>query len=221
MLVDAGTGTGWYVRPEGMSYGSGDGRSWTDAWSGFSDVDWDSIACGDTLWVAGGDYGEDLAPGKSCSETARLYVRRARSDATQSTGAAGWSAAFDATVHLVGSNISFRGDFSYVTISGQVTSASREHGWWIDLSERTAGTGIELANEADASFNLFEYMDVQGPGYVTYTGDGRGVDATPFSSATGNVFSHMAIFDWESRPSISRAPTTRPSSTSRCTASPR
>jgi hypothetical protein len=45
---------------------------------------------------------------------------------------------------------------------------------------------------------VMEYMDLQGPGAITYSGDGRGINATPFTGATGNVFSHMSIFEWES-----------------------
>jgi hypothetical protein len=43
-------------------------------------------------------------------------------------------------------------------------------------------------------------MDIQGPGYITYTNDGRAVDLTAFGAATqdGNVFSHLKIWDWES-----------------------
>jgi hypothetical protein len=44
-------------------------------------------------------------------------------------------------------------------------------------------------------------MDIQGPGYVTYSSDGRGIDWTPFNSPTisqDNTFSHLKIFGWES-----------------------
>jgi hypothetical protein len=41
-------------------------------------------------------------------------------------------------------------------------------------------------------------MDVEGPGQITYSGDGRGIDATPFSGASDNTFSHLKIWDWES-----------------------
>jgi hypothetical protein len=41
-------------------------------------------------------------------------------------------------------------------------------------------------------------MDLQGPGAINYTGDGRGIDDTPFSSASNHTFSHMKIWDWES-----------------------
>jgi len=36
------------------------------------------------------------------------------------------------------------------------------------------------------------------PGAINYTGDGRGIDDTPFSSARNHTFSHMKIWDWES-----------------------
>jgi hypothetical protein len=128
-----------------------------------------------------------------------LSLRRARSDASESSSAAGWAAGFDSVVHQTsGAGIGFNGDWDYITVSGRTTAAGGTHGWWIDLRGRTAGSGIEFANGAGADYNVMEYMDLQGPGPINYTGDGRGIDATPFSSATGNIFSHMKIFDWES-----------------------
>ncbi|MGZ5494060.1 MAG: right-handed parallel beta-helix repeat-containing protein, partial [Thermoanaerobaculia bacterium] len=162
-------------------------------------ISWTRVACGDTIWGAGGNYSQDLAPAKKCTSGAPLSIRRARSDAPAATASAGWSSTFDATVHQVnGAGILFNGDWDYITISGRTTAAGGAHGWWIDLRGRTQGAGIEFANGAGADYNVMEYMDLQGPGYINYTGDGRGIDATPFSSATGNVFSHMNIFDWES-----------------------
>jgi hypothetical protein len=42
-------------------------------------------------------------------------------------------------------------------------------------------------------------MDLQGPGYVTYTSDGRGIDLTPQGgpAATNSTFSHLKIWNWE------------------------
>lgn len=189
----------WFVRPNGGSYGTANGTSWSAAYNGFSGISWSSVACGDTIWVAGGTYTQDLVPAKKCSSSARLNIRRARSDATAATSAAGWSSTFDASVHQTnGAGIGFTGDYDYITISGRTTAAGGGNGWWIDLRGRTAGAGIEFTNGAAADYNVMEYMDLQGPGAVTYSGDGRGIDATPFSTATGNVFSHMRIFDWES-----------------------
>lgn len=189
----------WYVRPNGGSYSPNDGKSWNTAFNGFSGVPWSTVACGDTIWVAGGTYTQDLLPAKKCTSSARLSIRRARSDAAGATSGTGWSSSFDDTVHQTnGAGIAFNGDWDYITISGRTTATGGANGWWIDMRGRTQGAGIEIANGASADYNTMEYMDLQGPGAINYTGDGRGIDATPFSSATGNVFSHMRIFDWES-----------------------
>jgi hypothetical protein len=189
----------WYVRPNGGSYGAANGTSWTTAFNGFSGISWSSVSCGDTIWVAGGTYTQSLYPAKKCSSAARLSILRARSDAPNATSGAGWVSTFDGTVHQTnGAGIGFNEDWDYITISGRTTALGGEHGWWIDMRGRTQGAGIAFANGAGADYNTMEYIDLQGPGAINYTGDGRGIDATPFSSATGNIFSHMRIFDWES-----------------------
>ena len=45
----------WYVRPEGGSYGDGNGTSYADAWDGLLNVVWGpgGVQPGDTLWVCG------------------------------------------------------------------------------------------------------------------------------------------------------------------------
>lgn len=188
----------WFVRPNGTTYGNGTGTSWTNAFSGFAAIPWGTVGCGDTVWAAGGTYTQDLEPAKTCTPAARVAVRRARADAPAVTASPGWHAGFDSTVHQAGAGIGLLGNWDGITISGRTTAAGGGHGWWIDLRGLTQGTGISFANGATADDNVFEYIDLQGPGAINYTGDGRGIDATPFASATGNLFSHLRIFDWES-----------------------
>ena len=183
----------WYVTPSG---GTGAGTSWTAAWNGFSAINWTSVAAGDTIWVAGGTYSQDLSPKKSGTSTARISIRRARTDAAECTGAAGWNAAYASTIHHQ-AGISF-GSYNYITISGRTTASGGEHGWWIDFQGKTSGPGIEWPNGSTGSYITIEYMDLQGPGNITYSSDGRGIDDTPFSSATNHTFSHMRIWGWES-----------------------
>jgi len=69
----------WYVRPNGSTYGSANGTSWTNAWSGWSGIIWASVNAGDTIWVAGGTYTQQLIPNKGgTSDTARVTIARAR-----------------------------------------------------------------------------------------------------------------------------------------------
>jgi hypothetical protein len=189
-------GATWYVRPNGGAYGSENGADWNNAFDGFSDISWSGIACGDTIWVAGGTYTQDLVPQKKCTSSARLNVRRARGDAPACTGAAGWSSSYDTTVHQTRAGIALSGDQDYITVSGRTTASGGSHGWWIDFKGATSGPGIEFGGGAD--YNAMEYIDIEGPGYVTYTSDGRGIDATPSATATGNTFSHLKVWDWES-----------------------
>jgi len=189
--------TNWYVRPNGGSYGSENGSDWNNAFDGFSDIAWASIAAGDTIWVAGGTYTQDLVPAKSGTSGSRIAVRRARTDATECTGAGGWNSSFASTITQSTASIVIN-SYNYITISGRTTAAGGTQGWLIDFTGATSGTGIEWPNGANGSYNIIEYVDIQGPGYITYSSDGRGIDATPFSSATNNTFSYCKIHDWES-----------------------
>jgi hypothetical protein len=184
----------WYVRPSG---GTGSGTSWTAAWNGLSAINWGTIVAGDTIWVAGGTYTQTLTPNKSGTSGSRIFLRRARADAPECTGTSGWDASYDSTVHQVRAGIIF-GNSSYITISGRTTASGGNHGWWIDFQGATSGPGIEWPNGATGSYITIEYMDLQGPGSITYSADGRGIDDTPFSSATNHTFSHMKIWGWES-----------------------
>jgi hypothetical protein len=185
----------WFVRPSG---GSGSGTSWNAAWNGLNSINWSSVACGDTVWVAGGTYSQELSPKKTCTAGSQLYIRRARGDASECTSSAGWSSSYDSTVQQTKAGISFNGSYNYITVSGRATATGTTNGWWINFTGATSGPGIEWPNGSNASYNTIEYVDVQGPGNITYASDGRGIDATPFSSATGNTFRHMKIFGWES-----------------------
>src|SRR5262249_34844975 len=107
---------------------------------------------------------------------------------------------FDSTVHQSGGNadISFEGDYDFIIISGRTTAAGGSNGWWLDRTSTTGGYGVGF-NASSSDNNTIEYMDLQGPGEINYSSDGRGIDCTPPSgSVTGNIFSHLKIWDWES-----------------------
>ena len=192
-MFDQVEAANFYVRPSG---GSGAGTSWTAAWNGLNGINWGSVSAGDTIWVAGGTYTSGFSPAKSGTSGSRINIRRARSDASECTSAAGWNASYDSTVRQTG-GVNF-GGYNYITISGRTTASGGSNGWWLDYTSRTSGPGIEWPNGSNGSYITIEYMDLQGPGAINYTGDGRGIDDTPFSSASNHTFSHMKIWDWES-----------------------
>ena len=84
-LYGASHGETFCVRPNGTTYGSGDGSDWSNAFSGFPASTsglWGEgtgkIGAGDTVYVAGGNYTTSLNPGAGGSgEGTRLVIRRA------------------------------------------------------------------------------------------------------------------------------------------------
>jgi len=203
LLIESAQAANFYVRPNGGTYGNANGSNWDNAFNGFSGISWASVSCGDTVWVAGGTYTQSLSPRKKCSSGSRLYIKRARADATECTGAAGWNAGFNATVTQASSGIVFSdAENDYITISGRTTSSGGDYGWHIDFTGNTQGEGIYIDQSASYDYNTFEYIDIQGPGYVHYTGGGgKGIYINSYGASpegTGNMFSHIKVHGWES-----------------------
>jgi hypothetical protein len=201
-MASHGHAANWFVRPSG---GTGSGTSWTAAWNGLSNINWSSVSCGDTIWIAGGSYSDNLSLNKNCTSGNRLYVRRARSDSTECTSAAGWSSGFDATVTQTRADIRIGGGVTakHITVSGRTTADGGNHGWHINYKNATSGVGINFIDNSVTDSLTFEYLDVEGPGYITYSGNGRGIDMTPFPNpyvvqCHNITFSHIKIWDWES-----------------------
>ncbi|MGZ3796558.1 MAG: hypothetical protein ACXVB1_09340 [Pseudobdellovibrionaceae bacterium] len=191
---EASIAANWFVRPNGTSYGLGNGTNWSNAWNGFAGISWGSVSCGDTIWVAGGSYSQALVPEKICSSGARLAIKRARGDSADSTSSPGWALGFDSTVHQTKAGIELSSSSGYVVISGRTSATGGANGWLIDFTSATSGVGINIPTSANN--NTLEYFDVQGPGYITYSSDGRGVQAV--GDSLGNTLSHIKIWNWES-----------------------
>lgn len=189
----------WYVRSNGGSYGSGTGTDWNNAFSGFSSIPWDTVSCGDTIWIAGGTYTQGLYPSKDCTSGSQLYIRRARSDASGSTSAAGWSSGFDSLIahNPGGTGITFSGTGSYVTISGRTATSGGGYGWKLSRPGITVGRGVDFSNSSLTDHITIEYMDIAGP-TVEPTDDLRGIDNTPLTGGrnTNSLFSHLKIHGW-------------------------
>ncbi len=129
-----------YVRPDGGSYGSGNGSDWTNAYPGFSGIAWSAIAPGDTIWIAGGLYGP-LTIDRSGTAGSPITCKRATA-AVHGAGA-GWSASYDARVVIDGgrglSAVSTDGSYTshdFITVDG-----ATRYGIWA----RNAYYGVRAA----------------------------------------------------------------------------
>lgn len=192
--------TNWYVRQNGGSYGNQNGTDWINAFNGFLGINWNSISCGDTIWIAGGNYTDSLQPSKVCTNESRLYIRRARIDAPECTETNGWNPIYAANINHTGGIRLFASN-KYITFSGRTSTNGGNNGWYINFSGvTTGGNGIVFGHgDIHNDYLTFEYMDLQGPGPIYYTQDGRAIDGTPsLNIITGNIFSHMKIWNWES-----------------------
>lgn len=97
--------------------GAANGSDWNNAWS-LSGINWASVNSGDTIYVAGGSYGV-ISFGKSGSSGNVITMSRATASISACTSAAGWSAAFDATINSTGIDI---GALDYLTVDGVIPS---------------------------------------------------------------------------------------------------
>jgi hypothetical protein len=64
----------YWTRPLGTTYGTGDGSSYDNAWSGFDEIDWGVMKAGDTLYVCG-IHTELLTIGTSGDASHQLNIR--------------------------------------------------------------------------------------------------------------------------------------------------
>ncbi|MEK7635492.1 MAG: hypothetical protein AAB405_00135 [Patescibacteria group bacterium] len=188
----------WYVRPSG---GSGSGTNWTTAWNGLNGINWSSVSCGDTVWVAGGAYTQGFNPAKNCTSGNKLFIRRARSDASACTSAAGWSSGYDSLISQTSAIDFVSGQTAnYITISGRTTAEGGDYGWKIYRSGTAPGYGIRMWGSSSTNNLTFEYMEVMGDGTsssMQWTGDAKGIYDAPVSGTSGyHTLSHMKIHGW-------------------------
>jgi hypothetical protein len=190
-------GKNWYIR-KGAS-GSSNGTDWNNAWNEMSSVNWNSVSCGDTVWIAGGIYATDLSVSKSCTSGAVLNIEKVLSMDSVPTSAAGWNSSYDSQVILP--NISVPGPAAYITINGR--EAIPYYGIQV-LIPGTSGDGIDASNNGDSGPAIdhitWTYIEVYGPACVTSgtcTGQGViGVNVMPYSSTanrTNLLFDHMSV----------------------------
>lgn len=191
-----------YVRPTG--YGNQNGIDWNNAFNGFSGINWNSISCGDTIWVAGGTYTDWLEPMKACTSGAQLYIRRARSDASACTSASGWSSEYDSTIVQNGVIAFNSGTNNYITISGRTTASGGDYGWKIVSPTAPGGIdgagsvyGVMVWNGAICNNNTLEYLEVQGPKRAFWQSamwGSRGISITSWNGLSSNwTLSHLKI----------------------------
>lgn len=189
-------GANYYVR-KGAT-GSNQGTDWTNAWNEMSQINFASLACGDTVWIAGGAYTSSLKGNKSCTSGSILTFNRVQSSDAVPVAAAGWNVSYDALVTLP--NINIPGPSAYITISGRIPYGIQVliPGTSGDGIDGGAGTGSGQSQPIDHI--TFSYIEIYGPACVTSsscTGSGVvGINIMPYcqsANRTNLLFDHMSI----------------------------
>ncbi len=112
LLLSQANATDYYVRPAGTTYGSGNGTSYANAWSGFSAINWTSVANGNGILWIDGVHSETLTVGASGKAGYPVYAK-----------------GYSASVSLSGVQITTK---DYVTIDGIIAENSSGNGMRVD-----------------------------------------------------------------------------------------
>ena len=186
----------FYVR-KGAT-GANNGSDWTNAWNEVNQIKFSALACGDTVWIAGGAYTTALSGNISCKPGQVLTIQRVLSSDSVPTAAAGWKSSYDSLVSLP--NINIPGPAAYITISGRM-----EYGMQV-LIPGSSGDGIDGGEGAGDGTSqpidhlTFTYLEVLGPACVTSgtcTNAGVvGINIMPYcqgANRTNLLFDHMSV----------------------------
>lgn len=187
-------GSNYYVR-KGAT-GSNNGTDWNNAWNEMSQINFSTLKCGDTVWIAGGNYTTPLKGNKTCTSGAVLTFNRVLPDDAAATSAAGWNTAYASLATLP--NINIPGPSAYITINGRTP-----YGIQVAIPG-SSGDGIDGGAGSGSAQPIdhitFSYIEVVGPACVTSgncTGGGViGVNVMPYCSGanrTNLLFDHMSV----------------------------
>lgn len=190
-------GADFYVH-KGAS-GSNNGTSWSDAWNEMDQINFSSVACGDTIWVAGGNYSTTLTPAKNCSSGSPLTINRVLSSDSTPVSSPGWSSAFASQVVIASSGstgIRLNG-INNVVIDGRAGDPSKGTPYGI-LVHCTITSCDGIDDGAGNSNYTIQNVEVYGPTCVmsqSCTGSGASGVNLPYGG-TGFTYNNVYVHQW-------------------------
>jgi hypothetical protein len=181
-----------YVR-EGAT-GANNGSDWTNAWNELNQINFSAVACGDTIWIAGGTYTTTLSVNKTCTAGRVLNMNRVLSTDSQATAAAGWKSAYDSRVIIRNASINLAAG-SYYTINGRQGSVAGDNfGISVQCTTSSGCDGIDGAGSGNLSNVSLSYLELYGPPCVM-KGDCGGSGASGLNVAPGSNQVTNLLFD--------------------------
>jgi len=138
-----------------------DGTTWAKGWATFGAATWTR---GDTYYVAGGTYNENLNIYKTASGSTWIYIKKA--NAADNSGDAGWNASFASAQAVINGGLGFSS--SYMSLDGVTGSGNSGHG--IKISAPGYGNAVDIS---DNSFINISHVEIQNT--FSGAGDYRGL----------------------------------------------
>jgi hypothetical protein len=212
LFVGMAHAANWYVEPS--TQGSGNGTSWSNAWSMSKlNASWSQVSPGDTVWLAGGTYNTALIVAKSGTAAAPITICRVTSANSVPVASPGWNSSFDSQVVINANLAGYTGGAngsqidvpasSYIAIngnenSGSLSNNSRVYGILL-ISPTLGGDAMEWgenyqsgATVAVTNLTLIN-IDLLGPyrsESVPATSNTNGLNFAPYNSTRTNLLVH-------------------------------
>lgn len=184
----------WYVRKGAV--GTNAGTNWTNAWNELSQVNFTTVACGDTVWIAGGTYTTSLSINKTCTSPSQLAINRVLATDAVPVAAAGWNAAFDSQVIISNAEILLHGGAFY-TISGRIgTSAGNDLGIAIRCTGANGCNAFDGADTSTLDHITVDHVEMFGPTCVTAGTCSAGADGFNIAPSVHAVSNIIVQYSW-------------------------
>jgi hypothetical protein len=187
-------GANWYVA-KGAS-GSNNGTSWTNAWNELNQINFSSVSCGDTIWLAGGNYSSSLNIQKTCTANSVLNINRVLSSDSAASAATGWNSAFDSQVKVTNGTVNLNGG-AYYTLNGRVGDASKGIPYGISFNYTgSSTTAISKSSSSAIDHVTLSYLEVYGPSCVTSgscSGNTWGIQIASSAKDTYTLIDHVWV----------------------------
>ena len=164
----------WYVLKSAS--GTNAGTSWTNAWNELNQINFSSVACGDTIWIGGGAYTTDLTVAKTCTSGNVLNIWSVLASDTVPVAAAGYTTAVLSQVQQFSNNGINVDPASFINISGRqgIPGSSISYGWSVQCSTNCDAIEFGQSSPHTETDITIAYLELYGPPCVTSGGSGTG-----------------------------------------------
>ncbi|HWA27366.1 MAG TPA: LamG-like jellyroll fold domain-containing protein [Lacunisphaera sp.] len=154
-----------YIRA--AATGLNNGTSWENAWTSFAAVSWTR---GDTYYIAGGTYDEDVAVAASLSGSTWITLKKA--NAADNAGDTGWNSTFATAQAEILGHVHL--EDGYIAFDGVTGEGTEGHGVRIDNPDSGSGAHVLALEDGTGPYQI-KHLEIKGAGYDASVDDYSGI----------------------------------------------